>query len=570
MKPMDGRPVAEHDCSEFKCRTCGLFVNVMHKCYIGKPKKLEEVDGDPRVYGQRFYVFDVESSFTTTAAEDMFKHTVNFICVRRCFTDDEWTFQTLGEFINWLTTIEEPCTMFAHNFKGYDGRMLFDAFVAKNCQVPGVMKRGSKFLSFTYGKIKFQDTLLHITASLDQMPKMFGMDTATMKKGFFPYLFNTPENIDYVGAVPSREFFQPEMMKAAKYAEFEKWYAAQRGVVYNFREELELYCKQDVNILRHAVETYFLTGLQSAPLDPWSCMTIASYASTVYRAYHMPANTIAVESNQRCQEVRQALHGGRVDVRRMLREWSSEEVANAVFGRYQDVQSLYPWVQFTQAMPVGHGVKTSYADGDPVPDLTDFFGIIKCDIQPTKYVHHPVLVELKDGKLQADFYPKIGLTITSAELHAALKVDYVVTRVYFTIAYEQSTELFKSYFKHYIKSKIESSGMPSWVKTDADWQEFHDHILAKQGMDLKREDMVKNNSKKTVDKLMCNSLWGKFAETAKPCKSVQFDLTTQISEYIAFQFRWQKGEIEVVYFTRSANVKLLNIDYRETCDDLTP
>lgn len=87
-------------------------------------------------------------------------------------------------------------------------------------------------------------------------------------------------------------------------------------------------------------------------------------------------------------------------------------------------------------MPIGHGVKTEYQPRDRVPDLKDFFGIIKCDIRPTVYIHHPVLVELKDGKLQADFYPKIGLTITSAEYHAAIAAGYVVTRVYFTIAYE--------------------------------------------------------------------------------------------------------------------------------------
>lgn len=56
------------------------------------------------------------------------------------------------------------------------------------------------------------------------MPKMFGMDTSTMKKGFFPYVFNVPENINYIGPIPAREYFQPEMMKAAKYAEFNEWY----------------------------------------------------------------------------------------------------------------------------------------------------------------------------------------------------------------------------------------------------------------------------------------------------------------------------------------------------------
>lgn len=89
-------------------------------------------------------------------------------------------------------------------------------------------------------------------------------------------------------------------MKASKHADFMEWYGTQKDVVYDFRAELELYCQQDVRILQHAVETYFLTGLKEELLDPWSCMTIASYASTVYRAYHMPENTIAVESNERC------------------------------------------------------------------------------------------------------------------------------------------------------------------------------------------------------------------------------------------------------------------------------
>lgn len=137
----------------------------------------------------------------------MFKHTVNFICVRRCFTQDQWSFRTLGEFINWMSTLEKECTMFAHNFKGYDGRMLFDALNVHSLRVSNQVKRGSKFLSFQYGVIKFQDTLLHITASLDQMPKMFGMDTSTMKKGHFPYLFNVPENIDYVGPIPDMKYF---------------------------------------------------------------------------------------------------------------------------------------------------------------------------------------------------------------------------------------------------------------------------------------------------------------------------------------------------------------------------
>lgn len=68
------------------------------------------------------------------------------------------------------------------------------------------------------------------------------------------------------------------------------------------------------------------------------------------------------------------------------------------------MQSLYPTVQFYDTLPVG--TPTYKCDYSEVPDLTGFFGFVCCDIHPTKYLHHPVLVELKDSKLVADLYPK--------------------------------------------------------------------------------------------------------------------------------------------------------------------
>lgn len=171
-------------------------------------------------------------------------------------------------------------------------------------------------------------------------------------------------------------------MKAGKVEAFNEWYAQQNGV-YNFRRELIEYCQSDVKILAKTVETYFKSCLKSYTLDPWSCLTIASYALKVYRNYHMPEEMIAVESEHICRLLKPALHGGRVDVRRMLKEWSPQEIEAGIHGRYQDVQSLYPTVQFYDPMPVGPGHLTEYSATDPVPDLTDFFGFVCCDIEPT-------------------------------------------------------------------------------------------------------------------------------------------------------------------------------------------
>lgn len=138
---------------------------------------------------------------------------------------------------------------------------------------------------------------------------------------------------------------------------------------------------------------------------------------------------------------------------------------------------------------------------------------------PTRYVHHPVLVELTEGKLQADLYPKKGITMTTPEYHKAIEQGYKCTRVYFTIEYVPKMGEFDSYNQHFMGAKVQASGMPKWVKTDADWTEFSGVWETRFGIKLDRAKMVKNPGLKTKAKLMNNSLWGKFAETRPSTKS---------------------------------------------------
>lgn len=86
------------------------------------------------------------------------------------------------------------------------------------------MWRGSKILQMTVNEITFGDTLLHLPASLEQLPKMFNMDETQFKKGFFPYKFNTAANQTYVGPLPHRDFFEPKLMRPAKLKEFDQWH----------------------------------------------------------------------------------------------------------------------------------------------------------------------------------------------------------------------------------------------------------------------------------------------------------------------------------------------------------
>ena len=58
---------------------------------------------------------------------------------------------------------------------------------------------------------------------LDKLTKTF--DLKENKKGFFPHLFNTKENLNYVGHFPEKEFYQPRFMTESKKIEFDDWYS---------------------------------------------------------------------------------------------------------------------------------------------------------------------------------------------------------------------------------------------------------------------------------------------------------------------------------------------------------
>jgi hypothetical protein len=75
---------------------------------------------------------------------------------------------------------------------------------------------------------------------------MFGgqsLGIAEMKKGFFPYLFNTDSNSGYKGKIPDMKYFGVNEMSIDKKAignrfEFLDWYNSQIDILYDFDKEL--------------------------------------------------------------------------------------------------------------------------------------------------------------------------------------------------------------------------------------------------------------------------------------------------------------------------------------------
>lgn len=545
-----------HMCDEYTCATCNKRVVYPHKCYLTKFEAPEQIE--PAKAGEHYYAFDFESMFTPLEDGGNL-HTVNLVVVRQCFTELRWVFQTLDEFYTWLMTLTSLSTFFAHNLKGYDGRLMFEYLFDKHVPPQECVWNGAKLMQMTYGRITFQDTLLHFPNTLEQLPKVFGLDPARFKKGFFPYKFNVAENQDYVGPIPDADYFDPGNMARQKRAEFERWYVEQAGVVYDFHQELVDYCISDTDLLCKAIEAYMIQQMATSDLNPWESMTIASYAMTMYRTYYMPENTIAVLTNTQDKEIRLAMHGGRTDSRRLLREWSDEEVNNGYYARYQDVQSLYPTVQFYDPMPVGHTEKIVWAeDAQPSTEqVRAIFGFVCVDIHPTRYLHHPVLVEIDPDtdRLVAALKPLRRVVIPTPELNLALDNGYLITRVHYSYHFEQSTELFKDYFRVFIKAKLEASGVPSYIQTDEQWLEFQRYHRDELGIELERDKMVSNSGRKTGAKLLCNSLWGKFGERNHNSVWKMFRTGDQDDKVLEMENNWLEGFIDVNYhrYTRDGN-----------------
>jgi hypothetical protein len=121
------------------------------------------------------------------------------------------------------------------------------------------------YMAFKKYRLRFVDSLHFFLKPLAKLSSTYNIGTI---KGFFPHLFNTPENQKYIGLMPGEEAYGAKNMNADTYnKKFKPWYdgvkqaqahtpcvgAAQQ---WNFKEEMVKYCRADVEVLSKAVLTF--------------------------------------------------------------------------------------------------------------------------------------------------------------------------------------------------------------------------------------------------------------------------------------------------------------------------
>ena len=121
----------------------------------------------------------------------------------------------------------------------------------KKHSVPEVILNERNIIKLEIGMTKFIDSLNYLPMKLSSFPKAFDL-VEGVEKGFFPHLFNTLENQEYIGSYPNISYYAPDSMGKEERESFLPWYKDVSSGLFNFKNELKKYCIQDVNILRQS------------------------------------------------------------------------------------------------------------------------------------------------------------------------------------------------------------------------------------------------------------------------------------------------------------------------------
>jgi len=217
--------------------------------------------------------------------------------------------------------------------------------------------------------------------------------------------------------------------------------------------------------------------------------------------------------------------GGRVEVFKML-------VNDDRRMNYEDITSLYPFINATKVYPVGHPeiILSDFGSLDTVCDR--YFGFMKCRILPPDQLYTPVL----PGKYGLD--KKLLFTLCRMcaeertpecrcvhsieeraltgtwfieEIKLAIEMGYQLLEVFGVYHFaETSTDLFADYIRLFYKLKLISSGRPSQCTSDEELDAYIAEVEKREKIKLSKEEFKKNPGMRQLSKLLINSLWGKF------------------------------------------------------------
>lgn len=313
------RPPEKHVCGKRQCGFCREMVDKDHLCYIQKQKRpieSEDGDDDDRVSvaskpgpSKRARMSPLYVYFDYEAMQETGIHVPNLVvCQYENNGLKQKIFQMSAElpnpsdaFCQWV--FEQHCELpdknreiilIAHYLKGYDGFFVLD-YLFRKLIFPDVIFTGNKPMTISVKPlhIKFIDSFNFLAMGISKFPATFQLKE--LKKGYFPHLFNTAENLEYVGPFPETRYYSPDTMQTDVRDDFLSWHSHQTEKVFNMQKEIVDYCVSDVQILREGCTKYRELCEQLFQIDPFeSTITQAAYCQRVFRERFMPKDSIAI------------------------------------------------------------------------------------------------------------------------------------------------------------------------------------------------------------------------------------------------------------------------------------
>ena len=270
-------------------------------------------------------------------------------------------------------------------------------------------------------------------------------------------------------------------------------------------------------------------------------------------------------------DIRESFFGGRTN---NIKFWC--DVTDDINSRilYYDFRSLYPTVLKYKDFPIGHPKVIN----EDFQDIENYFGFVKCLIDPPKDLYIPVLpLKTKQKKLifplctmcaenQNQFTcdhtieerRMIG-TWSTIELNYALKRGYRINKIIEVYNYTEKTRnIFSEYINLWLKFKQQSDGWPAWVKSEEDKMQYINNFEEREGVKLNIEEIEKNPALRFIAKLFLNTLWGKLAQRPN---LQQTKVCTEYKDYWDIandEEKLIKGELMV-----NDNCLLVNWEYRD-------
>ncbi|XP_052133059.1 uncharacterized protein LOC113215208, partial [Frankliniella occidentalis] len=317
---LDGKTkMAKHRCNWKICKYCKRYLHNSHECHMVEWN--EKVKAKDTRYLKIYFDIEARQDDSYDGRDNWKEHKPNLlICQQVC--DDcekdnniendcstcgkrEHIFQgfykdsnVVKDFLDYLTQLHSErkthITLFAHNFKSYDGFFLTQELLAKNI-TPEVKLAGAKILSLKTKGMHFKCSLSFLPQRLSSLPKAFGLKE--LKKGHFCHMANNEDWYEYSGPMPPKDLYCCSTLSDKDLVEFNKWYDEQvaSDYLFNFKDEIIAYCRSDVQILREAMQTFKELFMESAGFDPlFNCITLSAACMANFRRNHLGNSEIGI------------------------------------------------------------------------------------------------------------------------------------------------------------------------------------------------------------------------------------------------------------------------------------